>query len=717
MSKASLEFHSLYLARPFDFSAVLDTIRVIATSSEVKPIAFEFYVDRNGTRYHLGCRPSDLPRLRRALEDHLPGSVVHALSAPRLSPDRARRVDIRPASLMLSTDRTEAFTLALLSSANRRFGDGESVVLQVVLGARRPARILPAQLASTQSSILDALVGTPSKVTASERRSREAKAGEPGFVASIRIGVSSPVAPRRQQLGNDVLSALRQLEQPGHRISLGPASARDVFAGRMPRTALVPLSSSEVAALLAWPAGEPDFPAVAPLHPRLCRASPALGAERAFAVSAVPGDTRRIGIRAQDALLHSIFYGPTGSGKSTALEALIASDLKAGRPVVVLDPKAQLALGRITRLIPKARLDDVVILDAADARPVGFNPLAPSPGRDPDVIVDGILAVFKAIFAEGWGPRTEDIYSATLRTLARTSTADDPATLIDITRLLTDPTYRRVRTAKVVNDPGLAGFWAWYEELSPGGQSAAIAPPMNKLRQLLLRPALVRMLGQPHPAFHLRDVFRQNKIVLVPLNEGLIGEGTASLLGSLVVAELWQATQERARERQPMDRPGMVFVDEAHRFLHLPVSLADALNQSRSLGVGWHLATQYPSQFPTEIRDAVATNARNKIVYKQERKDAKYFADLAGSLTVEDFTALERHQVYANLASNGAPTGWASLATLGPQTEISTSQAVISRSRELYAATQRERAPQDEERIEAAVPPAAPIGRKRRVQP
>jgi hypothetical protein len=83
-------------------------------------------------------------------------------------------------------------------------------------------------------------------------------------------------------------------------------------------------------------------------------------------------------------------------------------------------------------------------------------------------------------------------------------------------------------------------------EAPPAGQAAALAAPFNKLRQLLLRPALVAMLGQANPRVNLRDVFREKKIILIPLNEGLIGEGTASLLGSLVIAELWQAAQERA---------------------------------------------------------------------------------------------------------------------------------------------------------------------------
>ena len=183
------------------------------------------------------------------------------------------------------------------------------------------------------------------------------------------------------------------------------------------------------------------------------------------------------------------------------------------------------------------------------------------------------------------------------------STPKRPATLLDLPRLLTDPKFRRQQIGRVQGDMALAGFWSWYEAQSPQAQAAAIAPPLNKLRQLLLRPALIRMLDQRKAKFRLRDIFREKKIVLVPLNEGLIGPGTASLLGSLVIADLWQATQERADEKGASKRPAVVYVDEAPRFLNLPVSLADALAVSRSLSVGWFLAAQFRSQFPPAAQD------------------------------------------------------------------------------------------------------------------
>ncbi|POM23791.1 AAA-like domain protein [Actinomadura rubteroloni] len=388
------------------------------------------------------------------------------------------------------------------------------------------------------------------------------------------------------------MGALATAQSAGVRLDLVREAPKRLDLGMVPWRWPLHLGVDELAVLLGWPYPEGELPGLPPLHPRPLRAADGVHTgPRVFAQSAAPGDDRTVGISATDQTFHAVAYGPSGSGKTNALLHLIVADIEAGRPVAVLDPKKQLIDDVLVR-VPDHRVDDVVILDAAEAQPVGFNPLDVT-GRDPDVVVDGILAVFQAVFADGWGPRTADTFSASLRTLARASSATRPATLLDLPRLLTDPQFRRPLVGRVHDDMALAGFWAWYEAQSPGAQAAVIAPPLNKLRQFLLRPALTRMLDQRESRFRLRDTFRDNKVVLVPLNEGLIGPGTASLLGSLVIADLWQATQERADDPKASTHPGMIYVDEAPRFLNLPLSLADALAVSRSLGVGWFLAAQF----------------------------------------------------------------------------------------------------------------------------
>jgi len=666
-ARAEMTFLRLHLPRPLTEAAVGAFVTRLVVEPLRAPAALEVRADAYGVRHLLGARPVDLPRLRQMLTDQFLGAVLTELNTaePRMAVAKAARLHVHPASLPLRNDVAEITTRALLSALATPLRDGEVMAVQIVLGPRRAPRAVPSDVPNPDLSFFQ-LLAVGERPTSAEVRNRlRQRAEQSGRALTIRFGVTSDKSERRSWFMTSLLSAFKIAEGPGVRMELFPDWAKCFNRASRPWWWSFGLGVPEIVGLLGWPLGDGELPGLPPLHPKPLRAAARVHAgRRVFARSAAPGDARRLGIAPRDLTYHGVAYGPSGSGKTTALLHLIMADIEAGRPVVVLDPKQQL-IDDILARIPTHRVRDVVELNAADEQPTSFNPLDVG-GRDPDVVVDGILAVFEAVFAQGWGARTADIFSASLRTLARTSSPANPATMMDLPRLLTDPNFRRARVSQVQGDLALAGFWGWYDNQSPGAQEAVLAPPLNKLRQFLLRPTVVRMLDQRWDAFRLRDVFRDNKVVLVPLNEGLIGPGTASLIGSLVIAEIWQATQERANEPGASRRPALVVIDEAPRFLHLPVSLADALAVSRSLGVGWFLAAQFREQFPPALRAAVDSNARSKIVFAPEYDDARDTARLAPELVPEDFMALPRYHAYANLVADGAPSGWALAKTLPP---------------------------------------------------
>jgi hypothetical protein len=727
MSSASWVFSALHLARPLDTGAVLALLARLAADRDAPRVVLEVRASKTGTEYLLGCAPTAVPAMRHLLGDLIPGTVLVTTTCadPRPSVDVAGHLTLTPSGLPLRIDCPEATTTAVLSALATRLHAGEHLVLQIVLGPRRAPRIVPADAADPTTTWFQSLLGATGSASPETRGRLRTRAGAGGFAATIRIGAASPDPGRRRRFVVGLLSALSTAQSPGVRIDLVHEHPHHLNQATQPWRWPLHLATSELLGLLGWPLGDHDLPGLAPVHPKRLRAGPGVHTgPRVFAESAAPGDHRQLGIAPKDMTFHGVAFGPIGSGKTNALLHLILADITAGRAVAVLDPKKQL-IDDILARIPPQRIGDVVILDASEPHPVGFNPLDVT-GRDPDVVVDGILAVFQAVFADGWGPRTADIFSAALRTLARASSKGAPATLIDLPRLLTDPVFRRSQVGAIGSDIGLAGFWAWYEAQSPAAQGAAIAPPLNKLRQLLLRPALIRMLEQRDPPFRLRDIWRDNKVVLIPLNEGLIGPGTAALLGSLVISDLWQATQERADEPGAEKRPGMVYVDEAPRFLHLPVSLADALAMSRSLSVCWFLAAQYRTQFPPALRTAVDMNARNKIIFATEFEDARDTARMSPDLTAEDFMSLPKFHAYANLVAGGHPSGWAMVKTLPPP-PTTTDPAVVRRlSNERYGPTTSpdgDLVPEhstptvdasENTKPDAVAAAAEPIGRKRR---
>jgi hypothetical protein len=202
-------------------------------------------------------------------------------------------------------------------------------------------------------------------------------------------------------------------------------------------------------------------------------------------------------------------------------------------------------------------------------------------------------------------------------------------------------------------------FWATFERWSEAERAAAVGPVLNKLRPLL-RPGLRGVLGQRSPRFELRSTFTEQKILLVPLRRGVIGPDAAGLLGSIVVAELWQAIQARsslpAKQRQPV----MVYIDEAQNYLNLPTDLADALAQARGYGVGFTLAHQFLNQFPREMRAAVLTNARSRVAFQVAHEDARVLERGHPELTAADLTSLGRFELYASLFARGQVQPFAS---------------------------------------------------------
>lgn len=731
MSKREpIVFARIHPPRPLEPASVEALLLRLASDPASAPVVFETRASarEQTTSYWLGTTAEDLRWLRRTCHDLLPGLILDATPTLRRSTvTTAARVRVRPPGLALAIERPEEISRALLSALNQQLLDDEQLVVQIILGKRRPGRHrrkkLPDPGQPWWSVSLHGTLDAPTAVT----RQHDQRYLQAGFATCIRFGVRAETAERRGRLLAGLLGGFGTAKAPGVHVDLVRDRPDHLDRAIPPiRTRMAP-SAAELVGLLAWPLGDQDLPGLPPLHPRLLPAPTSLKEqERVFGTSNLPGDPRPIGISTSDSLFHFVAQGPTGSGKSTAMLHLIKADIAAGRPVLVLDPKRQLVDDIVATAIPEERIDDVVILDPAEEQVPGFNPLDIGT-RDPDVVVDGLLAALAGVFHDGWGPRTQDIIHSGLLTLARVSVTrrqrgSEPFTLLDLPRLFIDPAFRRSAVGHVAEDPGLAQFWAWFDNMSPSAQAAALAAPANKLRQYLLRPSLRRILGQPSPAFKLRDLFLEHRIVLVPLNEALIGPLTAQLLGSLIVSEAWAATLERATESEPMKRPASIWVDEVQNYLHLPTSIGDALNASRSMGVAWHLAHQFRSQLPPPIRAAVDSNAGNKLIFRpNDPDDARDYARQAPDLEVIDFMSLPQYTAYTTLMAGGEPQPWCSVATLPPPPPTGLADRIRSRSRANYggrapaapASTAGLPGPIDASSDGAG---ATPVGRKRRDQ-
>ena len=705
-----LVFHTAHLPRPLDLPNVGRVVESLARSTAPRPVVFELRADDAGVHHLIGCAPESTHRVAQLISSAvMDARTKKARTREPLS--TVRRVELS-GGLPINTDAIETTTHAIYTALDSR-KPGEVVAIQVALGTARSPRLVPDKVANpAQQSLWQTLTTGTAPASAEVRRLMKTRAARATVTTTIRIGVSAATPARRQHLTLALFAALQSLEAPGATLRLAAEQAGAFNAASLSRRPSGRLSIDEAIAFLGWPIGDDELPGLPSIHPRRIAPPETLSSsDGVFATSNSPGLDRQVGITATARLQHTVVTGPTGSGKSMVLARLALDDIAAGRPLLLVDPKRQL-VDYIVDHAPADAAGRIVILDAADDRPVGFNPLD-TKGRPADVVVDGILSSLKAVFNDGWGPRTEDLLHAGLLTLARAGDArDEPYTLIDLPRLLADATFRRSVIGAVATDQTLSSFWAAFEEMSVGQRAAVIGPPMNKLRKFVLRPNVAAVLGQSRPAFRLRDVFRNGThAVLVPLNDALLGPGAAQLLGSLIVAEVWMATLERAAEKEPTKRPGMVFVDEVQQFLNLPTSIADALATSRSYGVGWHLAHQFRDQLSPAMRAAFDANARSKVVFALGPDDARDMARMAPRLAVEDFQSLAPYEIYATLVDRGAPSGWFSAKTLPPEKPNGHGELIRRASRDQYG-----RALAKEEPQPTSEPPRAEPGSHRRAR-
>lgn len=327
-----------------------------------------------------------------------------------------------------------------------------------------------------------------------------------------------------------------------------------------------------------------------------------------------------IAFRREERERHVWIVGKSGSGKSTLLFNLAMADICEREGVVVIDPHGDLATD-ILDAIPRSRINEVCYLDAGETEyPVGFNPATRIVPARRALAAAGIVAAFKHLWSDSWGPRLEHFLFHGIAALV----SREHATLIDLARLYTDDRFRE-RIVSRVTDPETLRFW---QEEFPGYtkslRSDAIAPVLNKVGQIAASPHLRLILGQIAPRLDLSFTMNNRHILIANLAKGTIGEQAANLLGSLLVSHLQLIAMERG-VLQPSQRvPFFAHIDEFQTFSS--DAFASLLSEARKFALHFALANQFTAQLSNAVRAAVIGNAGTLIVFRVGSEDAAMLA-------------------------------------------------------------------------------------------
>lgn len=367
------------------------------------------------------------------------------------------------------------------------------------------------------------------------------------------------------------------------------------------------------------------------------------------------------GIKQPDRLSHIYLIGKTGVGKSTLLETLARGDLAAGRGFALIDPHGDLA--EAMRDTASASGREFIYLDAAQPdQPFGYNPLRRVRADKVPLAVSGLIDALKKLWPDAWGVRMEHVLRNSLYALIER----DGSTLPDILRLYADKPFRQGVVRGIRNEV-VREFWrAEFAKYSDRWRAETLAPIQNKLGALLTDPRLYRALVEPPEPISFRKLMDGGGVLLVNLAKGRLGEDSANVLGSLLVATIGLAALSRA-EAPPEDRrPFFLYVDEFQTFTTL--AFATMMAELRKYGVGLALAHQYVHQLDEDVRHAVLANAATIVTFRLGPEDAPLIGrEMQPVADTLDLLNLPNHHFYVKLMIDGAPSRPFSAATLAPQ--------------------------------------------------
>ncbi|NBS42013.1 hypothetical protein EBS80_05155, partial [bacterium] len=288
--------------------------------------------------------------------------------------------------------------------------------------------------------------------------------------------------------------------------------------------------------------------------------------------------------------------------------------------------------------------------------------------------------VFKKIWENLWSARMEYILNNSILALL-----DNPgSTLLGINRMLSDADFRK-KIVSNVQDPIVKQFWlvefASYQEKYA---QEAVAPIQNKIGQFLSASVIRNIVAQVKSTINIRNLMDEEKIFIINLSKGRIGEDNMRLLGGLLITKIQLAAMERVDMGEAERKDFYLYVDEFQNFA--VESFASILSEARKYRLCLTIAHQYIAQLSDEVREAVFGNVGTTITFRVGAPDATYMEkEFFPRFLPEDIINLPKYNIYLKLLIDGVTSQPFSASTLPPIAKRTGSeQKVIKVSRERY---------------------------------
>lgn len=361
---------------------------------------------------------------------------------------------------------------------------------------------------------------------------------------------------------------------------------------------------------------------------------------------------RPIIIKDADRLRHLYMLGKTGVGKSTVFQNLCLQDIENRSGACFIDPHGE-SINWLLGRVPKNRLEDVIYFNPSDSGCVfGLNLLEAKDEHEKDFLVAQVIEIFYKLFDPEKTGIIGPQFEHWLRCAALTVMAGpEGGSLIEIPKLFMDRKFEQSKR-KYIKDPLVIDFWTkQMASTSDFHKSEMLNYFTSKFGHFMNNTQMRNIIGQRKSAFNFEKILDGEKILLVDLSKGKIGDINAQMLGLILVSKLQAAVLKRANIEKEKRYNFYLYVDEFQNLI--TDAFASMLSESRKYGLSVNLTNQYFAQLPKKIQDAILGNVGTLLAFAVGVEDAERLAKEFYPMEKEDFLNLERFNFYIKLMIDG----------------------------------------------------------------
>ncbi len=175
----------------------------------------------------------------------------------------------------------------------------------------------------------------------------------------------------------------------------------------------------------------------------------------------------------------------------------------------------------------------------------------------------------------------------------------------------------------------------------------------SKLSPFVYNDYMRPIIGQQKSAFNIREVMDSQKILILKLSKGKIGDLNAYLIGMVLVGKILMAALARG-DMEAKDRKDFyLYIDEFQNFL--TDSISAILSEARKYGLDLVMAHQFIGQLSGKggdnaIRDAIFGNVGTMLINRVGVEDAEFLEkEFAPVFTMYDLVNVEAFSFNAKI--------------------------------------------------------------------